>query len=166
MTAAYPPYQHWTTAGFRITVAFYKRQSPGRCLICGVFPARHHVWADGCGDRAGWSSSPASFCDDHRPAKGILPAQDYLRLVRGGMAGPLIYERTDPWPGQSCTECGQPPVYRAEHRCGGCDDPAWEYTTQKIEIRVEGVTEHAPVGHHKLHSVGQEFRCAAHPLAA
>lgn len=169
----FPPSQHWTTAGFRITVMFYKRDNPGSCATCGAFPARHAVWAEGRGEREGWRGDSARFCDEHRPPRGPLPPLDYVRLVQGmGLATPgpyvprdLVYERTEPWPGQSCSACGAPPVFRADRQCPGCDDPAMQYTTQRHAIRAEGVTVDPPVSHHRPHSTGIEYRCPAHPCA-
>lgn len=164
MTATtFPHSQHWTTGGFRFSVLFYKRDNHGYCAECGVAHARHHVWAEGKGELDGFRGN-ADYCDEHRPAKGTVPDLDYVRLVRGGMTGPLVYERLSPWLGEYCSECGGAAIYRAEHRCGGCDDPEQTYTTQRIAIRPEAVTEHAPETHHRLHTTSREFRCRAHPL--
>jgi hypothetical protein len=167
--AAFPHSQHWTVQDFRVTVMFYKRDGAVRCTACGTFPARHAVWADGRGDREGWSAHGFRCCDSCRPEKGTLPALDYVRLVQGagmlqGRNDPVIYERTEPWPGQSCITCAGPAVYRAESRCGGCGDPELVYTTQRVATRAGGVTQDAPEAHHRMHPLGWEYRCAEHPL--
>lgn len=165
-TTTFPRSQHWTTDGFRVSVLFYKTD-PGHCADCGAFPARHYVSASGVGDREGWRGDGARFCDAHRPPRGPLPSLDYVRLVQGegfleGRCNPVIYERTEPWPGQSCAACEGPAAYRVEHKCQGCTDPAEFYATQTISLPSGAVGERE--SHHAPHTLRWEYRCTAHPL--
>lgn len=168
IAATYPRAQHWTTGGFRITVLLYKRE-PAPCRTCGDRLGRHSVWADGRGDREGWTAGPDRFCDVHRPVKDTLPPLNYVRLIQGsgahlGLVRPVIYERTEPWPGRSCSACGAPPVFQLRHLCPGCDDPAKQYATRRYSLRPEGITSYPAESHHQTHPVGEEYRCRGHAL--
>jgi hypothetical protein len=170
---AFPRSQHWTTGAFRVTAMAYKTE-PHRCSGCGTFPAGNVLWADGRGDREGWSGDSAWFCDSCRPPRGPLPPLDYIRLIQGAGVlpdrvtpghGPVIYERLEPWPGQACGECGAPPVYRAEYLCRGCGDAVMSYTVTRIGVTAAGDPQDGPVARaHLIHTAGWAFRCAEHPF--
>lgn len=169
-SGSWPHAQHWTVDGYRVTVMFYKRDNPRNCRACGAFPARHAVWAEETGPGGGFSGHATHFCDACRPAKGTRPDLDYLRLIQGsgahrGLVQPIIYERTAPWPGHACAVCGAPAVFRAEHQCGGCDDPARQYATRHHSLTLGGVVASPSEWHHLQHAAGEEYRCAGHAPA-
>lgn len=170
MTAtAYPRTQHWTTGkdGFRISVLLYKT-SRESCTVCGTFPARHYVSADGRGLHAGFRGS-GHFCGTHRPAKGPLPPLDYRRLVQGanllaadGAPSAIIYERLAPYPEHACGECGDPALFEVTEHCPGCDDPARQYATHLARLMPDGPIDGGSQAHHKLHPSREWWACAQH----
>ena len=158
---AYPRSQHWTVDGFRISVLHY-RSNHGPCMICGKRPAQHSVWASGRGGRDGWTGGPEEFCDDHRPARGVLPPLDYCHFSGG--AGRVTTQFLNAHPEWPCGECGAPSTMRVVDRCWGCGDRSF-WRGSKVTVLTFGAPPQDEMRQeHAMHQTGEWYRCAAHPL--
>jgi hypothetical protein len=157
-TATYPPRQHWTVEGFRVGILIYRSNRRLRCDDCGQPGAIHWVHAEGKGELEGFTAS-AHFCDEHRPARGILPGLDYTRWRWHGDLREREHLRQVA--ALSCGTCGGHAISEFTRICHGCGDPArWRDDVSRI-ISLDGErTETRRV--HDQHETGRWARCLDH----